>query len=104
MPSYVVTHRPLETPQSGVVPFTGDLKELLAMIRAAHPGGDIWLMGGGGVTRSFLEEDLVDILSVAFVPTLIGAGLPSTFRERRLRLVGQHAYPSGVVELRYLRA
>jgi dihydrofolate reductase len=107
-PFYVVTHRPLETASPHVIPFTGDLRVLVASMRQRHPGGDFWLMGGGGVTRSFLDADLIDILSVAFVPALLGAGLPmfppSTFRERRLRLVRQHTYPSGVIELRYERA
>ena len=64
-------------------------------------------MGGGGVTRSFQDADLIDIWSVAFVPTLIGAGLPMfpsrSYLEQRLRLARTHVYPSGVVELRYER-
>jgi dihydrofolate reductase len=106
LPTYVVTHRPLASRAASVAPYTGDLGELVAQIRARHPG-DIWLMGGGSVTRSFAEADLIDIWSVGFVPTLLGAGLPmfpaGTFRERRLRLVRIHVYPSGVVELRYER-
>jgi dihydrofolate reductase len=111
MASYVVTHRPFRPTAKDaiafVVPRDGDLKDLIAMMREKHPGGDFWLMGGGSLTKSFLEADLIDILSVAFVPTLIGAGLPmfpqSEFRERRLALTRQHTYPSGVVELRYER-
>ncbi len=108
MPSYVITHRPLESKSGDLIPYGGDLRKLVSTMRQKHPGGDFWLMGGGGVTRSFLDDDLIDILSVAFVPTLLGAGLPmfptSDLRERRLRLVKQHTYPSGVVELRYERA
>jgi dihydrofolate reductase len=106
MPAYVVTHRPFEPPSPLLIPYSGDLAALVAGIRDRHPG-DIWLMGGGGVTRSFQEADLIDIWSVAFVPTLLNAGLPmfpaGTYREQRLRLVRQHTYPSGVIELRYER-
>ena len=106
MPAYVVTHRPFASPSPSVIPVGGDLAALVADIRQRHPG-DIWLMGGGGVTKSFQEADLIDVWSVAFVPTLLGAGLPmfppATFPERRLRLVRTHGYPSGVVELRYER-
>lgn len=108
MPTYVVTHRPLEVSSKHVRAFGGDLRQLVATMRDQHPGGDYWLMGGGDVTRSFLDQDLVDILSVAFVPTLLGAGLPmfppGRFQERRLRLARQHTYSSGVIELRYERA
>ena len=45
--------------------------------------------------------------SAARPPTLLGAGIPmfppAAFRERRLRLVRTHTYPSGVIELRYER-
>jgi dihydrofolate reductase len=107
MPSFVVTHRPFTAPSPLVISYTGDLGTLVQQLRDRYQG-DIWLMGGGGVTRSFQDADLIDLYSVAFVPTLIGDGLPMfprlPFQERRLRLVGQHTYPSGVVELRYERA
>jgi dihydrofolate reductase len=106
-PSYVVTHRPFDSPTTSVIPFTGNLQELVSAVRARHPG-DIWLMGGGGVTKSFQDMDLIDIWTIAFVPTLLSDGLPmfprSGFRVQRLKLVRTHTYPSGVIELRYERA
>jgi dihydrofolate reductase len=105
-PAYIVTHRPFQPPSPSVIPFSGDLADLVAQIRARHPR-DIWLMGGGVVTKSFFEADLIDIWSVAFVPTLLGAGLPmfpqAKYAERRLKLIRTHTYPSGVIELRYER-
>ena len=107
MPVYVVTHRPFTSPSAAVIPYAGDLRELVAQMRAQHPG-DIWLMGGGGVLKSFQDADLIDIWTIAFVPTLLGAGQPmfpkGEFKERRLRLVSSRTYPSGVIELRYERA
>ena len=35
-------------------------------------GKDIWLIGGGELTREFLKEDLVDELYLGIVPVLIG--------------------------------
>ena len=106
-PCYVVTHRPLDSPAASVIPFTGNLRELVSEIRARHPG-DIWLMGGGGVTKSFQDMDLIDIWTIAFVPTLLSDGLPmfprSGFRVQRLKLMRTRTYPSGVIELRYERA
>ena len=106
LPSYVVTHRPFTPPSPSIIPYTGDLRELVAQLRARHPK-NIWLMGGGVLTKAFQEADLIDIWSVAFVPTLIGKGLPmfpaQVFPARRLRLMKTHTYPSGVVELRYER-
>lgn len=107
MPSYVVTHRPFAPPSPSVIPYSDDLAALVRQIRERDPR-DIWLMGGGKLTKSFAEADLIDIWSVAFVPTFLGAGLPmfppATFSERRVRLVRTHEYPSGVIELRYEQA
>ena len=107
MPSYVVTHRPFPPPSPSVVPYAGGLAALVAQIRERHRG-DIWLMGGGKLTKSFQEADLIDIWTVAFVPTFLGAGLPmfppGAFSERRVSLARTHTYSSGVIELRYERA
>lgn len=106
-PAYVVTHRPFTPPSKSVIPYHGNLRDLVVQARQRHPR-DIWLMGGGSLAKAFLEEDLIDIWSVAFVPTLLGAGIPMfpsrPHQEQRLQLVRQHAYPSGVIELRYERA
>lgn len=106
MPSYVVTHRPFDPPSASTIPFSGDLRELVETIRLRH-SGDIWLMGGGILASEFQDADLIDIWSVAFVPTILGNGLPmfppGRFAQRRLRLVRTHTYESGVVELRYER-
>jgi len=107
MPTYVVTHRALSPTSPGVTAYSGDLARLVAEIRERHPR-DIWLMGGGILTRAFQDADLIDIWSIAWVPTLLGAGLPlfpqGSFAERRLRLVRTHTYPSGVIECRYERS
>jgi dihydrofolate reductase len=106
MPSYVVTHRPFRPPVPAIIPFTGDLAELVGQLRARHPG-DIWLMGGGRLAKAFQEVDLIDIWTVAFVPTLLGAGVPlfppSAFAEHRIGLVSTDRFPSGVIRLRYER-
>jgi dihydrofolate reductase len=54
IPSYVVTHRPFVPPSPSVIPFSGNLVDLVAQIRERH-SGDIWLMGGGSVTKAFHE-------------------------------------------------
>lgn len=75
-------------------------------MRERHPK-DIWLMGGGEVTNAFQDAALIDLWSVAFVPALLGKGLPMfpprAFAEQRLQLLKTHTYKSGVVELRYGR-
>ena len=106
IPTYVVTHRPFVPPSPDIIPYSGELGQLVEELRERHPR-DIWLMGGGILTNAFREADLIDLWSIAVIPTVLGAGLPMfppmTFGERRLRLVHTRKYPSGVVALGYER-
>ena len=70
-------------------------------------GKDIWLMGGGELTRAFLQDDLVDELYLGVVPTLIGAGIPAFpagFAQREFKLAENQTYSRGLIALRYERA
>jgi dihydrofolate reductase len=69
-------------------------------------GKDIWLMGGGELTRAFLQDDLVDELYLGVVPTLIGEGIPafpSGFPQREFTLTENQTYSKGLLALRYVR-
>ena len=69
-------------------------------------GKDIWLMGGGELTREFLRDDLVDELYLGVVPVLIGEGIPafpSGFPQREFSLVENKSYSKGMIAVRYER-
>ena len=54
--------------------------------------------------RSFLDDDLIDELTVTVVGVILGKGVPlfaGTERPRKLTLVSAVPYPSGLVQLRY---
>jgi dihydrofolate reductase len=68
-------------------------------------GKDIWLFGGGVLFRSMLELRLVDRVSVAIIPVLLGGGLrllPESPRRAELRLIEHQLYgKTGTVSLEY---
>ena len=67
----------------------------------------VWLVGGGHLIRSCLEDDLVERFHLFVHPVLLGEGLPlfpGPFPRRGLRLDLCRAYDSGLVELRYVRS
>jgi dihydrofolate reductase len=70
-----------------------------------QPGKDIWLFGGGELFRSMLELGLVDRVSIAIIPVLLGGGfrlLPDSPRRAELRLVKHQLYPkTGTMSLEY---
>ena len=67
-------------------------------------GKDIWLMGGGELTRVFLGDDLVDELYLGIVPTLIGEGIPAFpagFPQRDFKLLESKTYSKGLIASSY---
>jgi dihydrofolate reductase len=103
---YYVFSRSLDVGERGGVTFVKEPRELIGTLRKAK-GKDIWLMGGGELTRAFLKEDLVDELYLGVVPVLIGAGIlafPSGFPQREFKLVENKTYSRGLIALRYERA
>ena len=69
-------------------------------------GKDIWLIGGGELTREFLKEDLLDDLYLGIAPVLIGEGIPllaARFPQREFTLTESKTYSGGLIALKYER-
>lgn len=83
----------------------GELEDEIASLRA-ETGKDIWLFGGGVLFRSLLDMGLIDVVEVAVVPVLLGAGkplLPPPGKQAALRLVRSQVYEkTGIVSLEYV--
>jgi dihydrofolate reductase len=105
MKCYVFS-RTLEAGQRGEVTITSKTpKHFVGEVRKKK-GKDIWLMGGGELTREFLREDLVDELYLGVVPVLIGEGImafPSGFPQREFALQENKTFSQGLIALRYER-
>jgi dihydrofolate reductase len=81
---------------SSIGAFVSRLREL--------PGKDIWLMGGGELIASFLDEHAIDEFVISVVPVFIGDGIPLIARRHRhvpLGLQSVERFEDGLVQLRY---
>lgn len=70
----------------------------------AQRGKNIWMMGGGEIIASFLDEGEIDEFSIHLIPILIGEGIPLVQPRHRsipLRLLSTKKFPDGVVHLNY---
>jgi len=70
------------------------------------PGKNIFLMGGGELARSFLQDDAIDEVHVGLLPILLGEGIPffpPGFPQRNFRLMEQGIYDKSSVWLKYER-
>lgn len=80
-----------------------NVKEHVEQIKQ-QPGKDIWLFGGAGLLTSLLNLDLVDELSLAVHPIILGQGKP-LFRNIddrvNLTLTDTKSYSTGLVSLVY---
>ncbi len=105
IPCYIMTHSMPEREEENLRFTHQSPRELVTELRK-QKGKDIWLMGGGELTRSFLQEDLVDELSFGVVPFLLGEGVPmfpSGFPQRDFTLLESKAYSGGFLRLKYRR-
>jgi dihydrofolate reductase len=78
--------------------------QMVAERLRAQAGKNVWMMGGGEIIGSFLDEDAIDEFIITVVPTFLGEGIPLLAPRHRavtLRLLGVQQFPDGVVQLHY---
>jgi dihydrofolate reductase len=96
-------HPPPADAPAGVEFVSGAIGSFVSRLRA-QPGKDIWLMGGGELIASFLDEGAIDRFVISVVPVLIGDGIPLIARRHRhvlLDLDSVERFGDGVVQLHY---
>jgi len=81
----------------------GDIDKKVNQIKQ-DAGKDIWLFGGAALTASLMNAGLVDELSLAVHPIILGSGKPlfqGIKRRIRTKLVDTKTYSTGLVSLQY---
>ena len=103
-PHYVFSRQaPPTVVPAGVEFVTGSIAAFAQRVKS-QPGKNIWMMGGGEVIASFLDEGAIDEVIISVVPVFIGEGIPLLARRHRhtpLRLLSAKPFPDGVVQLHY---
>src|SRR5436190_4027947 len=72
---FLLSHRPLESPDPAVTILSGDIGEAVATALDAAGGKDLEILGAD-VAGQCLERGLVDEILVYVLPVLLGAGIP----------------------------
>ena len=101
--NYVFSRQPQQSPESGVEFISEPIKTFAQRLRS-QLGKDIWMMGGGGIIASFLDESEIDEFIIHVVPIFIGEGIPFIEPRHRavlLKLASSQSYSDGVVRLHY---
>ena len=101
---YVFSRQPpRRSVPAGVRFVTQPIRAFAKQIRA-RPGKNVWLMGGGEIIASFLDEGAIDEFVITVVPTFIGEGIPliaPRHRQVPLRLLAVERFSDGVVQVHY---
>ena len=103
--NYVFSRSQPPGEREGVIFVNESPAKLLGKLRK-RSGKNIWLMGGGELTRHFLKADLVDGLYLGIVPVLLGKGIPSFpagFPQRDFKLIENKSFSKGLISLTYER-
>ena len=88
---------------SGVEFVSGAIGPIVNALRE-QPGKDLWLMGGGELIASFLDENAIDEFVISVIPVFIGDGIPliaRRHRHTRMDLQSVERFDDGLVQLHY---
>lgn len=101
---YVFSRRPPPSSVPAGVQFvTQSIGRFAERVRK-EAGKNIWMMGGGEIIASFLDECAIDEFFISVVPLFIGEGMPliaPRHLEVPLRLRSTKRFSDGVVQLHY---
>jgi dihydrofolate reductase len=77
-PMFVFTHRDdLPVPDGADVRFVqGPPRDHSDAMQAAAGDGNLWVLGGGELASQFADDGLLDEVIVAYVPVVLGSGIP----------------------------
>jgi len=67
-------------------------------------GKNIWLLGGGILTASLLENKLVDKMIINYLPVMLGDGIPlfpKNKSESQWRLINSKSFENGILQAEY---
>lgn len=101
---YVFSRRPPPASVPAGVHFVTESIRKFAERLRTQDGKNVWLMGGGEIIGSFLDEDAIDEFIITVMPNFIGEGIPLLGPRNRhvsLRLLGLKQFPDDVVQLHY---
>lgn len=74
--TYVFTSKPSDFNSTDNLIFTSDDPVKMWKSLKEKEGKDAWLVGGGGLIKYFIEQDLIDEYRIFIHPIILGKGIP----------------------------
>lgn len=70
----------------------------------ANSKKNIWIVGGGKIISEFLNQNMIDEMTITIIPIILGRGIrlfPDEPKETNFQLLGVDSFNTGVVNLLY---
>ena len=102
----VTTNKDLKIQSPDTCVLTEEITDFVTDLRKKTEK-DIWLVGGGKLITTFINNDLLDKMIITVIPKIIGEGLPlfaGKPKETNWRLMEAKSFNTGVVILTYEKA
>ncbi len=99
--SYVLTHKKLES-RDDIIFTDQSLSSLIEKLKISEEK-DIWICGGASIANQLIEKNLIDLYSIAIIPTILGNGIHLFNKQNsqhKLELIQSKNY-NGIVEVMY---
>lgn len=103
-PHYVFSRGPAPASLPAGVEFVSEPIGAFARRLRTAKGKDIWMMGGGEIISSFLDQGAIDDFIISVIPTFIGEGIPLIAPRHLhvpLHLQSVRRFADGVVQVHY---
>jgi len=100
--TYVVTHNPIMEKEN-INYITENVVETISQLRNEE-GKDILLAGGGELTSMLLSQDLIDEMSITYLPVILGSGIPlfpKSEKESNWELLESKSFENGAIQVTY---
>ncbi len=102
--TYVISHQKnfkINSPNTKL--YNGNLKDLIKKIKN-NTSKNCWVVGGGKLVESLLNQNLIDEMIISIIPVLLGHGIPLFYEsnsESKWELNDVQKYDSGILTLTY---
>lgn len=103
--NYVFTRQERQPDNNPVQFIREDPADFVGKLRE-QPGGNIWLIGGGGLNTVLLNAGLIDEMILSVIPIVLGEGIPlfgGQPKETHWKVAEHQVFDTGLVQLRYLK-
>lgn len=100
--TFVFTSRSLVSPRKDIHFVNEEIKSFIDRLEDEDSNGDIWLLGGAELTKSFAKKKLIDECIITIIPVDLGEGIKLELPYEDFRISKVSTCMNGIVQKHYV--